>query len=61
MRKEAPQYDRERAVYPGLYDTTSLTVKVPTSAPLVPDDELMFRNSKVFVPPVRNSVVHLRQ
>jgi hypothetical protein len=47
------------ALYPGMYGTMSLTVKVPTSAPLVPDDELIFRDGKVFVPLVRNSVVHL--
>jgi RND family efflux transporter MFP subunit len=47
------------ALYPGMYGTMTLTVKVPTSAPLVPDDELIFRDGKVFVPLVRNSEIHL--
>ena len=37
----------------------SLTVNEPTSAPRVPDDELIFRDGKVFVPLVKNSKVHL--
>jgi hypothetical protein len=49
----------DSALYPGLYDTMSLTVKVPTSAPSSLTMSLIFRDSKVFVPPVRNSVVHL--
>jgi hypothetical protein len=42
-----------------MYGTMSLTVKVPTSAPLVPDDDLIFRDGKVYVPLVQNSTLHL--
>jgi RND family efflux transporter MFP subunit len=59
MLVEADLPNSDSALYPGMYGTMSLTVKVPTSAPLVPDDELIFRDGKVFVPLVRNSVVHL--
>jgi membrane fusion protein (multidrug efflux system) len=59
MLVEADLPNTDGALYPGMYGTMSLTVKVPASAPLVPDDELIFRDGKVFVPLVRNSVVHL--
>ena len=59
MLVEADIANSNGALYPGMYGTMSLTVKVPTSAPLVPDDELIFRDGKVFVPLVQNSTVHL--
>jgi membrane fusion protein (multidrug efflux system) len=57
VEADIPNYDG--ALYPGMYGTMSLTVKVPTSAPLVPDDELIFRDGKVYVPLVQNSTLHL--
>jgi membrane fusion protein, multidrug efflux system len=59
MLVEADLPNSDGALYPGMYGTMSLTVKVPTSSPLVPDDELIFRDGKVFVPLVRNSEIHL--
>jgi membrane fusion protein (multidrug efflux system) len=59
MLVEADLPNSDGALYPGMYGTMSLTVKVPASAPLVPDDELIFREGKVFVPLVRNSILHL--
>jgi membrane fusion protein, multidrug efflux system len=59
MLVEADLPNSDGALYPGMYGTMSLTVKVPTSAPLVNDDALIFRDNKVLVPVVRNSVVHL--
>lgn len=59
MLVEADIPNSDGALYPGMYGTMSLAVKVPTSAPLVPDDELIFREGKVFVPLVQNSTVHL--
>ena len=59
MLVEADTPNSDGALYPGMYGTMSLTVKVPTSAPLVPDDELIFRDGKVYVPLVRNSEIHL--
>jgi hypothetical protein len=49
----------EDQIYPGMYGAMSLTVKLTESVPLVPDDALIFRQGKVFVPLVRDSVVHL--
>ena len=59
MLVEADLPNSDGALYPGMYGTMSLTVNVPSSAPLVTDDALIFRDGKVFVPVVRNSVVHL--
>jgi RND family efflux transporter MFP subunit len=59
MLVEADVPNSDGALYPGMYGTMSLAVKVPTSAPLVPDDELIFREGKVFLPLVQNSTVHL--
>ena len=59
MLVEADIPNSDGALYPGMYGTMSLTVKVPTSAPLVPEDELIFRDGKVFVPLVRNAALHL--
>ena len=59
MLVEADVPNREGVLYPGMYGTMSITLKVPTSAPLVSDDLLVFRNDKVLVPVVSNSIVHL--
>ena len=59
MLVEADLPNSDRSLYPGMYGTMSITVKVPSSAPLVSDDLLIFRNNKVLVPVVRNSIVHL--
>ncbi|MGO9055841.1 MAG: efflux RND transporter periplasmic adaptor subunit [Candidatus Binataceae bacterium] len=59
MLVEVDLPNSDGTLYPGMYGTMTLTVKAPTAAPLVSDDALIFRNGKVFVPVVRNSVVHL--
>jgi membrane fusion protein, multidrug efflux system len=59
MLVEADLNNSDGALYPGMYGTMSLKVKVSVSAPLVPDDELIFRDGKVFVPLVCNSRIHL--
>jgi len=59
MLMEADLRNSDGALYPGMYGTMSVTVKVPASAPLVSDDVLVFRDDKVLVPVVRNSIVHL--
>lgn len=56
---EADLPNSDGALYPGMYGTMTVTVKVPGSAPLVSDDVLVFREDKVFVPVVRESIVHL--
>lgn len=48
-------------LYPGMYAAAMLTVTMGTGAPTVPDDSLVFRDGKVFVPVVRNRLLHLEE
>jgi membrane fusion protein, multidrug efflux system len=49
------------ALYPGMYGQTEFVVSVPARAPLVPDDALIFRNDKVYVPVVRDNRLRLAE
>ncbi|MGH7924211.1 MAG: efflux RND transporter periplasmic adaptor subunit [Candidatus Binatus sp.] len=49
------------ALYPGMYATAEFTVAMGTGAPMVPDDALVFRDGKVYVPVVRNNQLHLAE
>jgi membrane fusion protein, multidrug efflux system len=52
----------DKALYPGMYGTAAFVVSVPSSgAPLVPDDALIFRNNKIYVPLVRDNRMHLAE
>jgi len=51
--------NEDLALYPGMYGFVTFTVSTPASAPLVPDDALIFRNNKVYVPVVRANRLHL--
>jgi hypothetical protein len=44
-----------------MYGEADFVVSVPGGAPLVPDDALVFRNGHIFVPVVKDNVVHLTQ
>ena len=48
-------------LYPGMYATAEFTVAMGTGAPMVPDDALIFRDGKVYVPVVRNNQLHLAE
>ena len=61
MLVEVDLPNSDGTLYPGMYGTMSLNLTVPSDAPLVSDDALIFRYGKVFVPVVRNSIVHLAQ
>ena len=61
MLVEADLPNSDGALYPGMYGTMSVTVKIPTSALLVSDDVLIFRDDRVLVPVVRNSIRILRR
>ena len=54
---DLPNTDEQ--IYPGMYGTIALTVRLAESTPLVSDDALIFRQGKILVPVVRNSIVHL--
>ena len=49
------------ALYPGMYGFVTFVVSTPESAPMVPDDALIFRNNKVYVPVVRSNRLHLQE
>jgi membrane fusion protein, multidrug efflux system len=58
MLVEVDLPNKDRALYPGMYTTVTFQVNVSAEAPMVPDDALIFRNGKPFVPLVRNG--HLK-
>jgi membrane fusion protein, multidrug efflux system len=58
MLVEVDLPNKDLALYPGMYTTVKFQVNVSAEAPMVPDDALVFRNGKPFVPVVRNG--HLR-
>jgi membrane fusion protein, multidrug efflux system len=50
------------ALYPGMYGMADFVVSIPSSGtPLVPDDALIFRNDKIYVPLVSNNRMHLAE
>jgi RND family efflux transporter MFP subunit len=59
MLVEVDLPNSDNALYPGMYGMMSLNVTVTSSAPLVPDDALIFRDGKVLVPLIQQSRVHL--
>jgi membrane fusion protein, multidrug efflux system len=58
MLVEVDLPNKDGALYPGMYATVKFEVNVSAEAPMVPDDALIFRNGKPFVPLVRNG--HLK-
>jgi membrane fusion protein, multidrug efflux system len=61
MLVEVDLANENQALYPGMYATAEFTVKMGTGAPMVPDDALVFRDGKVYVPVVRNNQLHLAE
>lgn len=51
----------KEVLYPGMYATAEFTVTMGTGSPMVPDDALVFRDGKVYVPVVRNNQLHLAE
>ena len=61
MLVEVDLPNEDEALYPGMYATAEFTVAMGTGAPMVPDDALVFRDGKVYVPVVRNNQLHLAE
>lgn len=61
MLVEVDLANENQTLYPGMYATAEFTVAMGTGAPMVPDDALVFRDGKVFVPVVRNNQLHLAE
>ena len=51
----------DEVLYPGMYATAEFTIKMGTGSPMVPDDALVFRDGKVYVPVVRKNQLHLAE
>ena len=51
----------DSALYPGMYGSAEFVVSMPSGAPLVPDDALIFRDNKVYVPLVNADKLHLAE
>jgi RND family efflux transporter MFP subunit len=58
MLVEIDLSNEDRALYPGMYAKLVLDVATPAGVPMVPDDALVFRDGKPYVPVVRGG--HLR-
>ncbi len=54
MLVEVDLPNADRTLYPGMYGTANFVVSVPAGVPLVPDDALVFRDNKTYVPLVRD-------
>jgi RND family efflux transporter MFP subunit len=61
MLVEVDLPNENQVLYPGMYATAEFTIAMGTGAPMVPDDALVFRNGKVYVPVVRNNQLHLAE
>jgi RND family efflux transporter MFP subunit len=59
MLVEVDLPNKDGALYPGMYTTVKFQVNISAEAPMVPDDALIFRNGKPFVPIVRNGRLKL--
>ncbi len=51
----------DTALLPGMYASAHFQVSVAGGTPMVPDDALIFRNGKVYVPIVRDNHLHLAE
>jgi membrane fusion protein, multidrug efflux system len=58
MLVEVDLTNEDRVLYPGMYAKLVLNVATPAGVPMVPDDALVFRGGKPYVPVVRGG--HLR-
>lgn len=61
MRVEVDLENRDLALMPGMYAIVDFAVALPIGVPMVPDDALVFRGDKVYVPVVREHRMHLAE
>jgi len=61
MLVEVDVANDDAALLPGMYAKVTFSVAVPAGPPQVPDDALVFRGGKVYVPVVRDSHLHLAE
>jgi membrane fusion protein (multidrug efflux system) len=58
MLVEVDLPNQERTLFPGMYANMKMTARVTTSSLTAPDDALVFRNDKIYLPVVRDN--HLK-
>ena len=58
MQVEVDLSNIDQMLLPGMYVKVDFAVSMPAGVPMVPDDALVFRGGKTYVPVVRNN--HLR-
>jgi membrane fusion protein (multidrug efflux system) len=61
MRVEIDLDNRDSALLPGMYAIVDFAIALPAGVPMVPDDALIFRGDKVYVPVVREHRMHLAE
>src|SRR5271167_653217 len=61
MLVEVDLPNENQALYPGMYANAEFIVAMGGGSPMVPDDALIFRDGKVYVPVVRNNQLHLAE
>jgi RND family efflux transporter MFP subunit len=61
MLVEVDLPNQDQALLPGMYANVNITAHAPTGGILVPDDALVFRDNKIYLPLVRNDHVHLAE
>jgi RND family efflux transporter MFP subunit len=61
MLVEVDVPNEDTALLPGMYGRVTFSVAVPAGPPQVPDDALVFRGGKVYVPVVRDNHLHLAE
>ncbi len=59
MLVEVDLPNRDQTLLPGMYADVRITAHAATGGILVPDDALVFRNNKIYLPLVRRDHVHL--
>ncbi len=59
MLVEVDLPNQDAALYPGMYARVQFQVGISAGVPTVPDDALIFRNGKPYVPVVRANRLHL--
>jgi RND family efflux transporter MFP subunit len=61
MLAEVDLTNEDRALLPGMYAKIEFRVNAPAGPPLVPDDALIFRDGKPYVPIVRDNRLNLSE
>lgn len=58
MLVEVDLPNHDQALFPGMYARLRMRITIPPGVPMVPDDTLIFRDNRVYVPVVRNGRLH---